>query len=333
MATSHNTVESRWAELTSNDSKGARLRELLRRPDLLVMPGGFSPLFACMCELAGFETFFVAGSQTSAFLYGLPDAGLIGLRDLVDHARHVAARCDIPIMVDADTGFGNAVGTYFAVQEYIRAGAAALNIEDQEAPKKSGTGAGRRCISKVEAIGKFRAAVAARDELDPDFVICARCDLVGSEGGTFEAAVDRCIAYVEEGGADLIWINTLQTREQIEEACRRIPAPVLAAYGGPAPGPTLEEWQAMGAKVALYPALVTNAALQATWDLLHDFKDRGTAALADAAQRAKNSPWGIADRGVIVGNDMIRELEDRFLPDDVRRDYDHTFGHQNRPTA
>jgi 2-methylisocitrate lyase-like PEP mutase family enzyme len=314
-----------------NVSKGARLRELLRRDELLVMPGGFSPLFACMTELAGFEAFFMAGSQTSAFLYGVPDVGIIGLRDMVDHARHVTGRCDIPIMVDADTGFGNAVGVYFAVQEYIRAGAAALNIEDQEAPKKSGTGAGRRCISRAEAMGKLKAAVAARDELDPDFVICARCDVVGSEGGTFEDALDRCVAYVEEAGADMVWINTLQTREQIEQACRRIPAPVLPAYGGPPPSLTLDEWRSLGAKVALYPALTTNVALQAAWDMLHDFRERGTAALADFAQRAKNSPWGPADRGALVGTDFIRELEERFLPADVQRDYDSTFGHRSKP--
>jgi 2-methylisocitrate lyase-like PEP mutase family enzyme len=313
-------------------SKGARLRELLRRPELLIMPGGFSPLFACMAELTGFEAFFLAGSQTSAFLYGLPDAGIIGLRDMVDHARHVGARTDIPIMVDADTGFGNAVGVYFTVQEYIRAGAAALNIEDQEAPKKSGTGAGRRCISKEEAIGKYKAAVAARDELDREFVICARCDLVGAEGGTFEAALDRCVAYVEEGGADMIWINTLQTREQIEQACRRIPGPVLPAYGGPPPAPSLEEWQSLGAKVALYPALTTNVALQAAWDLLHDFKERGTAALADAAQRARSSPWGAADRGALTGNELIQELEERFLPADVQRNYEGTFGFDSKPS-
>src|SRR5438876_5340132 len=312
--------------MTNLPSKGARFRELLRRPELLVMPGGFSPLFACMAELSGFDAFFLAGSQTSAFLYGVPDVGIIGLRDMVDHARHVTARADIPVMVDADTGFGNAVGVHFTVQEYIRAGAAALNIEDQEAPKKSGTGAGRRCISTAEAVGKVKAAVAARDELDPDFVICARCDLVGSEGGTFEAALDRCAAFVEKGGADLAWINTVQSRQQIEEACRRIPAPVLPAYGGPAPSPTLEEWRSLGAKVALYPALTTNVALQAAWDLLHDFKERGTAALADAAKRAQSSPWGVADRGKLVGNELIQELEERFLPPDVQRDYSGTFG-------
>lgn len=312
-------------------SKGARLRELLRRPELLVMPGGFSPLLAHMTELAGFEAFFLAGSQASAFLYGVPDVGIMGLRDMVDHARHIASRTAIPIFVDADTGFGNAVGVYFTVQEYIRAGAAALHIEDQEAPKKSGTGAGRRCISKGEAIGKYKAAIAARDELDPSFVVCARCDLVGAEGGSFEAAVDRCVAYVEEGGADMVWINTLESREQIEQACRRIPAPVLPAYGGPPPSPSLEEWHSMGAAVAIYPALTTAAALQASWDVLHDFKQRGTAALAEVAQRAKSSPWGAADRAALVGSDRIRELEESYLPQGIQRDYQHTHGYVTRP--
>src|SRR6266545_54423 len=306
-------------------NKGARLRDLLQRPELLVMPGGFSPLLAKMCEVVGFEAFFVAGSQTSGFLYGAPDAGIIGLRDMVDHARHVAARTSIPILVDCDTGFGNAVGVHFAVQEMIRAGAAGLHIEDQESPKKSGTGAGRRCISLAEAVGKFQAAVAARDELDPDFVICARCDIVGSEGGTFEEAVERCIAYVERGHADMVWINTLQSREQIADACRRIPAPVLPAYGGPRPSPTLEEWRRLGAAAALFPALTTATALQATWDLLHDFKERGTAALEDAGARAAASRWGPVHRSQLIGDDEIKTLEERYLPDALQRKYEKTF--------
>jgi 2-methylisocitrate lyase-like PEP mutase family enzyme len=208
-----------------------------------------------------------------------------------------------------------------------------MHIEDQESPKKSGTGAGRRCIPMEEAIGKFRAAVAARDEIDPEFVICARCDLVGSEGGTFEEAVERCIAYVERGGADMVWINTLQSREQIAEACRRIPAPVLPAYGGPPPALTLEEWQALGAAVAIYPALTTNVALQATWDLLHDFKERGTAALDDADHRAKASRWGIASRAALADSPQVQRLEEDFLPGSLQRDYDQTFGYVDHPTA
>ena len=312
------------------NGRGSQLRALLHRPELLVMPGGFSPLFARMCEDVGFEAFFLAGSSMSALLYGVPDSGIMGLRDVVDHARHVAARCSIPVLVDGDTGYGNAVNVHFAVQEFIRAGVAGMHIEDQESPKKSGTGAGRRCISMEEAIGKYRAAAAARDALDPEFVICARCDVVGSEGGTFEEAVRRCVAYVEQGRADMVWINTLQTREQIAEACRRIPGPVLPAHGGPPPAPTLEEWQSLGASVALFPALTTATAIQATWNLLHDFKERGTEALDDANQQARASRWGAVHRANFVDADVITSLEEEFLPASLQRNYEETFGHAER---
>jgi 2-methylisocitrate lyase-like PEP mutase family enzyme len=128
----------------------------------------------------------------------------IGLRDVVDHVRHIAARTTIPIFVDADTGFGNAVNVHYTVGELVRSGVAGMQIEDQESPKKSGTLAGRRCIPLGEAVGKIRAAVEARDEIDPSFVICARCDELGAEGGTFESTVERCVAYVSDGGADLV---------------------------------------------------------------------------------------------------------------------------------
>ncbi len=111
--------------------KRVRFRELLHRDELAVMPGGFSPLHARMAEVIGFESFFIAGSQMSAFLFGIPDTGIMGLRDIVDHARHVAARTGIPIFLDADTGFGNAVNVHFAVQECVRSGVAGLQIEDQ----------------------------------------------------------------------------------------------------------------------------------------------------------------------------------------------------------
>ena len=169
-----------------------RFRELLHRRELLVMSGGFSPLHARMSEVLGYETFFMSGSQVCAYVYGYPDVGLLGLSEMSEAVRRLTVACNIPIFADADTGYGNAVNVYHTVQAYIRAGAAGLHIEDQEAPKKSGTLAGRRLISREEAIGKFKAAVAAKKELDPDFVICARCDSIGSEGGNFQDAVERC---------------------------------------------------------------------------------------------------------------------------------------------
>jgi len=306
-----------------------RFQELLKRPKLLVMPGGFSPLHARMSEVLGYEAFFMSGSQVAAYLYGYPDVGLLGLGEMVEAARRLAAGCNIPIFADADTGYGNAVNVYHTVKEFIRAGIAGVHIEDQEAPKKSGTLAGRRLISREEAIGKYKAAVAAKNELDPEFVICARCDSVGSEGGNFEDAIQRCIGYVKEAGVDAIWVNTLQSREEIREACRRIPAPVIAPYYGPRPSPTFEEFQDLGAAAVLYPSLTTANGLQATWEVLHEFKERGPVVLDEWNKKAQSSRCGMVPRtqDPILPAEKIRKLEDEFIPKELQRDYDKTFGH------
>jgi 2-methylisocitrate lyase-like PEP mutase family enzyme len=290
------------------------------------MPGGFSPLYARMAEVVGFECFFLAGSQTAAFLYGVPDMGIVGLRDMVDHARHVQARTSIPVLVDADTGYGNATNVFFAVQEFIRAGVAALQIEDQEAPKKSATLAGRRVIPKDEAVGKIKAAVAARNEIDPEFVICARCDSIGAEGEGFEQAVERAVAYVQDGGADFVWLNSVQTREQLEQACKHIPAPVMVIWGS-RPGPEPAELEQLGARIALYPVFTATVGAQATWQVLNDFKQRGPSALEEWTRHVQSSPCGLPNLGELVGAPRIRELEEQFLPDRLQRDYATTFGH------
>jgi 2-methylisocitrate lyase-like PEP mutase family enzyme len=306
-----------------------RFRDLLERPELLVMSGGFSPLHARMSEVLGYEAFFMSGSQVAAYVYGYPDVGLLGLGEMVEAVRRLAAGCDIPIFADADTGYGNAVNVYQTVQSYIRAGAAGLHIEDQEAPKKSGTHAGRRLISMEEAIGKYKAAVAAKNELDPDFVICARCDSIGSEGGSFADAIRRGSAYVKEASVDAIWVNTLRTREEIEEACKRIPAPVIAPYYGPRPSPTFEEFQKLGAAAVLYPSLTTANGLQATWELMHEFKQRGPVVLEEWNNRAAASRWGMVPRtrDPILPAEKIRKLEEEFIPRSIQRDYKATFGH------
>jgi 2-methylisocitrate lyase-like PEP mutase family enzyme len=191
-----------------------------------------------------------------------------------------------------------------------------LHIEDQEAPKKSGTLTGRRLISVEEAVGKYKAAVAAKKELDADFVVCARCDSIGSEGGSFSDAIERSARYVKEAGVDAIWMNTLIKREEIEEACRRIPAPVIAPYYGPRPSPTFDEFQKLGAAAVLYPSLTTANGLQATWELLHEFRERGPVVLEEWNKKAQSSKWGVVPR-----------TQDPILPEELQRDYDKTFGH------
>ncbi|HVV93270.1 MAG TPA: isocitrate lyase/PEP mutase family protein [Hyphomicrobiales bacterium] len=304
-------------------AKRRQFRSLLARPEIAVMPGGFSPLLARMVERLGFDAFFIAGSQVSAFLYGLPDNGIIGLGEMATHARHVAAACDIPVLIDGDTGYGNAVNVHFAVEEFVRSGAAGVQFEDQEAPKKSATQAGRRCISTEEAVGKIRAAVAARNALDPEFVICARCDVLGAEGGSFAEALERSIAYVRDGGADFVWLNSVESRDDIARACADIPAPVMTIWGGEGPPPTIPELQALGQRIAFYPVMASVFAAQSAFALLSDFKERGTAMLEEWNQRRDPR----ANAGALVGLERIRAIEEASLPAALRRDYDTTWGH------
>lgn len=312
----------------SPTDKRRRFRTILKRRKLTVMPGGFSPLYARLAQEAGFECFFMAGSQLSAFLYGVPDNGIIGLRDVVDHARHMAARADIPVMIDADTGYGNAVNVHFAVQEMVRGGVAAISLEDQEAPKKSATSAGRRVVSVEEHVGKLRAAAAARDEIDREFVICARCDLLGAEGSNFDQTIDRCVAYVEKGGADLVWLNSVETRAQLRRACKEIPAPMLAIWGGQEKPPTEAEYEKLGLRIVLYPTFCATSGLQAAWELLNDVRENGGEALTRWNARANRNQWGRPDSRKLLGADRIRAIEERYLPPDAQRDYASTWGHK-----
>ena len=314
------------SRLSARD-KRILFRQLLNRETLTVMPGGFSPVYARIAEMAGFESFFVAGSQMSAFLLGVPDNGILGLRDVVDHVRHVASATEIPIFVDTDTGFGNAVNVHYTVQECVNAGIAGMQIEDQESPKKSGTSAGRRCIPIDEAVGKYRAAVAAKNEIDPEFVICARCDMLGAEGGSFEETIQRCIAYVKDGGVDFVWLNSIETREQVLEACARIPAPVLTIWGGPEPAPTPEEYEKLGLRIVLYPVLAASAGMQAAWQLFHDLKQCGKPAIDDWAESVRNSRFGAVQLKTVVNSAKVREIEDKYLPEAAKRDYEGTWGH------
>ncbi len=306
-----------------------RLKELLARSELLVMSGGFSPLHARMSEITGYEAFFMSGSQVAAYVYGYPDVGLLGLNEMVESVRRITNVTEIPVFADADTGYGNAVNVYYTVQAYIRAGAAGLHIEDQEAPKKSGTLAGRRLISVEEAVGKYRAAVAAKQELDADFVVCARCDSVGSDGGNFEDAVRRGIAYAKDAGVDAVWMNTMTEREEIAEACRRIPVPVIAPYYGPKPSPTFDEFHQLGVSAVLYPSLTTANGLQSTWEVLQEVKERGPVVLDERNKKAQASKYGIVPRtqDPILPAKKIIQLEEDFIPKELQRDYDKTFGH------
>ena len=167
------------------------LRRLLNGPECLRVMFGGNAHHAQLTEYAGYKAFGLSGSKTSSWNYGLPDAGFLTQTELVEVTRNVCNAVKIPVLVDADTGHGNALGARRTVQLLIQAGAAGCFIEDQKAPKRCGFVKGKQLISIEEAVGKYRAVCDLRDELDPDFIIMARTDARGAVGGSLEEAIRR----------------------------------------------------------------------------------------------------------------------------------------------
>ena len=172
------------------ETPGKALRKLLERKKTLVKPGAYNALSAMIIEKAGFPCCGVTGYGVSAALLGKPDVGLLTLDEIVTTTRYITRAVKIPVIADADTGFGNAINVMRTVEDFIGAGAAAIHIEDQVAPKRCGHIAGKQVIPAQEMVGKIRAADKVRRELDPDFVLIARCDARGVAGGSVDLPGD-----------------------------------------------------------------------------------------------------------------------------------------------
>ena len=196
--------------LSAPTPRPARLRTLLATPGPLVAPGAYDALSARLVEQAGFDVVYMTGFGSTASLIGRPDVGLLTGTEMVDNARRIAAAIDLPVIADADTGYGNAINVVRTVQAYEQAGVAGMHLEDQVMPKKCGHMSGKAVIPAEEMVGKIRAAGAARR--DPDFVLIARTDAVAVEG--VAAAIARARAYAE-AGADALFVEAPTSEDDI----------------------------------------------------------------------------------------------------------------------
>jgi 2,3-dimethylmalate lyase len=208
------------------------LRRLVEPKNGLVVPGAYDGVSARLVERAGFPAVYMTGYGTSASRLGLPDLGYAGLAEMSDHARNLAAAVSIPLIADADTGYGNALGVRRTVQVYEAAGVAALHIEDQVAPKRCGHLSGHQIVPLAEFAGKIRAAVDARR--DPDLMIIARTDAISAVG--FDEALRRGEA-AAKAGADVLFIEAPRDEVQVERVARAFDTPLLYNYasGGRSP--------------------------------------------------------------------------------------------------
>ena len=311
--------------------KTTRLRELFYRRELFVLPGVANALQARMVEAAGFEAVHMSGGGTANCLLGLPDAGLATLTEMVLNAGYVASAVQIPLLCDADTGYGNALNVRHTVQRFLQAGAAGVHLEDQAYPKRCGHVAGIELVPLDEAIGKFRAAMDAKRELDPDFVVVARTDARHAAGGGLAEAIRRAQAYRREAGVDVVYFAGPESREEIAAfvaGVREVDAevPIMGDTYAVQPPPTWEELQALGYAVAFYPGAAWTVANLASWDYLHDLRQRGAAAVAALQQRTRGHPLANFRINDLLGFPRLRELEQRYLPPERLRKYEESSG-------
>lgn len=302
-----------------------RLRELLRSGTTLFVPGCYDALSARILAHAGFPAIYMTGYGTSLALLGLPDAGLATMTEMHLNARYIAGAVSVPVIADADNGYGNAINVIRTVREYIQTGVAAIHLEDQVVPKRCGHVAGRQVIPLEEAVGKYRAADMARREVDPDFVLIARTDARGAHGGSLDEAIRRANAYLA-AGADLAFVEGPTSVEEVRRVCREVNGPIFYNMTGVSPRFTLAQLQELGIAVAITPGATLRVTMQAVYDFAMALREQGPGAEAAFAERFKQHPLG--DLHTFAGFDRIREWEEAFLPPEELEKYTGSVGHQ-----
>ncbi len=253
-------------------SPGRRLRDAYEARPIMI-PGAFNALTARLAERIGFEAVYLSGGALAAGWAGVPDIGLLSVTEFADAVAALARATSLPVLADADTGFGEAVNVERTVRLYEAAGAAGLHLEDQQMPKRCGHLSGKGLVEPASMVAKIRAAVAART--DADFVVIARTDARSVEG--FDAAVERARAYVD-AGADMIFPEALESAEEFAAFARAVPAPLIANMTEFGRGPLLDfaDLAAMEYRAVLYPLTAFRAAMKAAEETLASLKESGT---------------------------------------------------------
>lgn len=251
------------------------LRSMLKSSKPLVIPGVYDAIGAKIAEKVGFDAMFQTGYGTSATLFGMPDYGFIGATETVDNARRICRAVSVPVIVDSDTGYGNALSVWKLVKELESAGASGIFLEDQKWPKRCGHMQGKEVISQEEYTEKLGAALDARE--NKNFIVVARTDARATEG--LDAAIDRGIKN-KKTGADAIFIEAPRSLDEMKAIGKSIKAPLVANMieGGATPLSSSETLNKMGFKIILYPLSVLFANTFATMSILKELKKTGTTA-------------------------------------------------------
>jgi 2-methylisocitrate lyase-like PEP mutase family enzyme len=279
-----------------------RLRDLVEQRNAFILPGAANALTARIIEDLGFEAVYLTGAGFTNTQLGMPDLGLLSVTELADAAARISDVTTIPLVVDIDTGFGNALNVYRTVHLLERAGAAALQIEDQVFPKKCGHFSGKGVVPLPEMLGKLHAALDARR--DPGTIIIARTDARAVEG--FERALERAHA-MTEAGADVVFVEAPESVVELR-AIGQLPAPqiVNVVMGGKTPMLPREELAAMGFSMALYANAALQTMIRSIQEVLGTLRDTGS------LEGVEDRLASFVERQRIVGKPRFDELEARY---------------------
>jgi carboxyvinyl-carboxyphosphonate phosphorylmutase len=289
--------------------QASRFRALLHQHGMVVAPGAYDCITAKLIEEAGFAAAYMTGAGTAAAL-GYPDFGLVTMSEMVANAGRIASAVDIPVIADADTGYGNELNVFRTVREFEKSGVAGIHLEDQEFPKKCGHLEGKQIIPREDYIAKVRAAVAARR--DRDFVIIARTDSRAVAG--LDEAIDRANAALA-AGADMAFVEAPQTLEEVAAVPRRVDGPCLlnVVRGGKTPDLDLREAEAMGYKLAIVPGMLLQSVVAICDRMLTELK-------AGHRHPSPAKEITVPEMFRRFGADEWDALRDRFRAAPARRD-------------
>ena len=276
--------------LRQTRGRNAALRQRLAAGNTLIAPGAYDCVGARLVEQAGFEAVYLTGSGMSMSALGAPDVGLMSFSEILDRAARVADVVSIPVIVDADTGYGGPLNVIRTVRCFERAGVSGIQLEDQAWPKKCGHEGGRNLVSVNEMAGRIKAAVDAR--IDPDLVIVARTDARTDHG--LAAALDRAAAYVE-AGADVIFVESPENESELAQVAKSVRAPVLAnmVEGGRTPILPAARLTELSFALAIYPNAITRCFAYAGQKMLQGLKETGSTAGSADSMLSHRQLWSL----------------------------------------
>lgn len=281
----------------------SKLRQLLDQSGIVRAPGAYDAWSARLIEMAGFPAVYMTGYGAAGSIIGQPDIGLLTMTEMVTQARNIVAAVNIPVIADADNGYGGVLNVIRTTQEYEKAGVAAIQFEDQVFPKRCGHMEGKQLIPLEEMVSKLKAAVYARKS--ENLMIIARTDARAVNG--FDDALARVQAYAE-AGADILFFEAPQSLEEMKKVAQKTTKPLLAnmVEGGKTPAMTGEQLAAIGYKIVIYPNSMLNTATKALRDMLTEFKKADT-----TANLSKNMVL-FSEFNEMIGVGKARDLEKSF---------------------